>query len=280
MRVWAWEAGTSRFQILFSCTIVSFITIAIMTISTSCSWFGNSQEEVVQEDSGDYNEDSEEDGGTDESGLVHPKRPTAWYTRIAIATNPQPPADSVADCIDAVSILGEDSGNAQDMQQAQYQLSGSIEQAPAVHHWCFYQMMVALDEALSRGGPLMSDMADKFFLGMKRLWILGRSMDSHHGHTRYFRYLQARYVQISQDKFGRNVMVVGEPLGNMPTTPVLFGKPAGPAPINGGSGPKAVPAPQASQTKSSVKPASLQQNSEENSDENQLNALEEATPDD
>ena len=250
-----------------------------MTIATSCSWFGSDQEDVIQQDDDD-DDNADEDGEADDSGLVHPKRPTAWYTRIAVATNPQPPADSVADCIDSVTTLGDDSGNAQDLQQAQYQLSGSIEQAPKVHHWCFYQMMVALDEALGRGAPLMTDMADQFFSGMKRLWILGRSMDSHHGHTRYFRFLQARYVQISRDKFGRNVMVVGEPLGSMPASPVLFGKPAGPAPINGGSGPKVIAAPQANQTTSTVKPASLQQNSTENSNNTEQDALDAATPDD
>ncbi len=108
--------------------------------------------------------------------------------------------------------IAEDAASQQDMLTAQYELATVSAKDPRLFHFCFYKLASALDERLARGGPLFDDLADEFFRGMRTLWILARAMDEHSGRGRYFRYVQARYLQISREIFGRAMEVVGAPM--------------------------------------------------------------------
>ena len=102
-----------------------------------------------------------------------------------------------------------------------------------LYHFCFYQLMVRLDDRLAVGGPLMTEVATNFIDGMKALWILAGGLDALSGQQHYFDYLRARYVQISKDVFGRDVVVVGPPMGGVIDPAFMtkaMAKPAGPAP--------------------------------------------------
>jgi hypothetical protein len=50
---------------------------------------------------------------------------------------------------------------------------------------------------------------------MRSLWVLAGALDAHADGHRYFRYLRTRYVQLSADVFGRDVSVVGPPVGSL-----------------------------------------------------------------
>jgi hypothetical protein len=103
-----------------------------------------------------------------------------------------------------------------------------------VYHFCFYQMVLRLDERLNKGGPLLSEMAPTFLAQMKTLWIFARGMDALDGNSKYYTYLYKRYVDLSKQYFGRDLQQLGPPMGNYnPDTAVpssVLAKPASAAP--------------------------------------------------
>jgi hypothetical protein len=150
-----------------------------------------------------------------EAGLPHPKKPTAWDTRVLISTTPQPNSTKISDCFEQIHRIATDAGNQQDMLAAQSHVTNLAAQDVKTYHFCFYQMMVRLDERLDVGGPMMTELADAFFDNMKQLWLLARGLDQLGGQKLYFDYLQQRYVQQSRQYFGREVDVVGPPMGDV-----------------------------------------------------------------
>lgn len=144
-----------------------------------------------------------------EGGLPLPEKPTAWHTRTLVATRPQPAPDRVFGCIEKVAAIAKEAGNQQAMLEAQAQTANLAAADAELYHYCFLQMMVKLDDRIVSGGALMTDRAGAFLDGMKALWILARGLDVAQGRSRYFEYLRARYVQLSQDHFGRDIEVVG-----------------------------------------------------------------------
>jgi hypothetical protein len=242
--VLASEAGTSRFSVLLSITVFALSSFAFLTTTSSCTMFTQSQDnddlqsqqQNQDDDDSDYASDDSEEDDDGMPKFPMPQRPEKWYTRMLVATHPQPEADDVANCMDSVTIAAEDAQNSQDMIQAQYQLANSVEQGAQAHHWCFFQIIVGLDDRLGKGGALMTDTADDFFVSMRQLWILGRSLDNHRGGSKYFDYVRTRYLQINKDIFGRDVMVMGRPMGNVRAMP-KFEKSAGKAPTEGEEGP-------------------------------------------
>ena len=179
-------------------------------------------------------EDEASSGDDDqETGLPQPQQATAWHTRMLIASNPQPTGARIYSCIEQVTRIAEEAPNQQDMMNAQTQVTQLAANDQELYHYCFFQLMVRLDDRLAVGGPLMSEVATSFFDTMRAMWILARGLDALHGRTKYFDYLQRRYVQISKDTFGRDVEVVGPPMGSVrpsfgSSTPV-GAKPAGAA---------------------------------------------------
>jgi len=248
MRDWGSEAGTSTISMLFSVALTFSLVVFSSITSTSCSLFSSSPDEQLEassDDASDYDENYESDDG--EYGTSSDKNPrdlsykmpektNAWYTQMLVATTPQPQLEQIRNCIEEIVLTGNEAGNSNAMISAQTPISSSVEQNPAVYHWCFFQIMVSIDNKLHHQGSLMQDIANDFFDGMKQLWILSQVLDSHHKTNRYFDYLQTRYVEISKDVFGRDVVVMGKPMGNINMRP-NFQKSAGKAPIAGGEGP-------------------------------------------
>ena len=171
----------------------------------------------------------------DEGTFPHPSKATAWHTRVLLYSTPQPTADELYRCIDKVKKIGGEAGNPQDMLTLPSQITSLAASQNKIYHFCFYQMMLRLDERLDKGGALMSELAPAFLDGMKTLWIFARGLDALDGRTRYYDYLYVRYVQLSKQYFGRDVERIGQPMGNYngeaaASAPVMA-KPAGPAPI-------------------------------------------------
>lgn len=126
---------------------------------------------------------------------------------------PQPSAEKITTCIEQMATLAQDAGNQQDMLVAEEQAAGIVTQDLADYHYCYYQMMARLDDRLNRAGQSLDQLGEVFLVDMKTLWILSRGLDTATGRDQYFAFLQDRYVQLSADIFGRDVEVVGPPMG-------------------------------------------------------------------
>lgn len=217
-------------QVLVALFAVTLLALLLPFASCSLKSTPNSAK-TAQTDEED--EDEEDDDEADEQiGPPFPTQASAWHTRMLIASNPQPTAERVHGCIEQLSQISAESANQQDMMAAQSQITTLAANDPDLYHYCFFQLMVRLDDRLAVGGPLMSEVATSFFDSMRALWIMARGLDALTGRTRYFDYLQRRYVQISKDTFGRDVEVVGPPMGTVrsgygQTAPTMT-KPAGP----------------------------------------------------
>ena len=169
--------------------------------------------------------------------LPHPRQATAWHTRVLIDTTPQPKPENLRTCAEQLRTLALKSGNAQDLSTYETEVANMVHTDLNLYHFCFYQLMVRLDERLDVGGEMMTTMANTFFLSMKELWLLARGLDRAFGRDRYFAYLRHRYLQLSQTHFGRSLEVLGPPLGSFTgalpipaPAPAPAAKPAGPAP--------------------------------------------------
>jgi len=141
-------------------------------------------------------------------------------------------------CTDEIKAIAKTSSNKELLAQAQLSLMKTVASNPTLYHYCFYSVMMELDQKLDEGGPMMTDLADQFFAGFRALWILGRTLDASSGTGEYFTYLRKRYVQISKDYFGRDLERYRSPAsrdeaGGMGDLGGGLGhKPAGPAPID------------------------------------------------
>jgi hypothetical protein len=198
-----------------------------------------SSQDSEQRETEDYEGESLADGEFYEDiKLPHPTKATAYATRVLITTARLPPASDLAKCTDEIRAIAKLSANKDLLAQAQMSLMNTIASNPTLYHYCFYNMMLELDQKLDEGGPMMTELADQFFGGFRALWILGRTLDASSGTGEYFDYLRKRYVQISKDYFGRNlerfrVPSTSDGMGGMGDMGGGYGsKPAGPAPID------------------------------------------------
>jgi hypothetical protein len=170
--------------------------------------------------------------------LIHPAKATAYATRVLLTTANLPPASELAKCADEIKAIAKASSNNELLAQAQMSLMKTVASNPTLYHYCFYTVMMELDQKLDEGGPLMTNLADQFFAGFRALWILGRTLDAASGTGEYFGYLRKRYVQMSKDYFGRDLERYRSPashdeLGGIEAPGGGLGrKPAGPAQVD------------------------------------------------
>ncbi len=159
------------------------------------------------------NESSDDEDST--SGLPFPKKPTRHYTKLLLLAYPQPGLTKINACMEQINTMAARAGSQEDMILAKNQLADLIDHDRPVYHYCFFHMVARLDQRLDEGGPVMETLAPLFLETMRGLWILGLGLDAPEGKDRYFRYLKSRYVQISQDTFGRSMETIGPPMGNL-----------------------------------------------------------------
>ena len=156
--------------------------------------------------------------------ILHPKQPTAWFTRRLLMTASQPPASEIVDCRERIEAAVSDAPNLSALDAVALAIQSEVQKQELVYHWCFYQIMADLDIRLENDAPLMQDKAEIFLARMRALWVLGRSLDSISNRKIYIKYLRTRYTEISQTLFGRNLETVDLDSFSMPT--VGAGKPA------------------------------------------------------
>jgi hypothetical protein len=211
--------------------------ILVSGVTIACT-HGQGQQSSQSEDEY-YDEEALIDGEFYEGPkLVHPAKPTAYATRVLLTTANLPLATDLAKCADEMQAIANKASSKDLLAQAQMSLMNPVSANPTLYHFCFYSMMMELDQKLELGGPIMTDLADQFFAGFRALWILGRTLDASSGTSAYFDYLRKRYVQISKDYFGRNLERYRAPSTNDGTGEMgdvgggWGNKPAGRAPVD------------------------------------------------
>lgn len=186
---------------------------------------------VDQEDNEDQDDESAPGGNNQAFGLPHPKGISAFNTRVFISTQAQPAPERIAACFEQMAAIAADATNSEALLEGQNQAAMLIANDFSVYHFCFYQMVVKLDERMAIGGPLMDDLATAFFNGMRRLWILARAMDVYTGKDRYISWLTKRYIAMSREYFGRNIEVLAPPFSKLEGQTNRSFKPASSFPI-------------------------------------------------
>jgi hypothetical protein len=113
-----------------------------------------------------------------------------------------------------VVALSNDATNDDRLLEVEREMEKTVTANPELYHWCFYWMMRNLDIRADQSGLAGDDRNRLFSSGMRGLWALGRALDRARGVNRYFPYLRVRYMQLSQDFFGRKLEVLASPLGS------------------------------------------------------------------
>ena len=164
--------------------------------------------EGEQQTSDDEDSFEIDDTQAPESSLVHPKEPTAWFTRRLLMTVAQPSASKINDCKENTEGAAKDASNLRALNEVSESLQVIVEKRLYIYHWCFYQMMADLDQKLEADSSLMHDKANLFFGRMSALWAMAQSLDVVTESDVYMNYLRTRYTDISQNLFGRRLEIV------------------------------------------------------------------------
>jgi len=164
--------------------------------------------EGQQQTSDDEDSFESDDTPAPRSSLVHPKEPTAWFTRKLLMTVTQPNASKIIQCKEITEGAAKEASNLRALNEASESLQATVEKRLDIYHWCFYQMMADLDQKLEADSSLMQDKANLFFGRMSALWAIAQSLDKATESNVYMNYLRTRYTDISQNLFGRRLEIV------------------------------------------------------------------------
>ena len=150
-----------------------------------------------------------DDSSTD---LPHPASPTAWNTKSHLMSHPRPPQEKLDNCMGEMEQLATEVKNPRALIQSTKKIAVEVRRFKFLYHWCFYNMIVVLDNKLLNDGLglLLDERTKNFQNTMKTLWMLARSLDSGNQDKPYFRYLRLRYIQLSRDFFGRHLEFYGK----------------------------------------------------------------------
>ena len=132
-----------------------------------------------------------------------------------LLAQPQPPTTQISSCIEQINSIGENAQSQEEMVISRNQLVPLVESNQFLYHFCFFTIMAQVDQKLLEGGPVMTQQAPMFLAAMRSLWILASSLDSVDEERKYFSYLKKRYIQLSEEIFGRQLETIGSPMGNL-----------------------------------------------------------------
>lgn len=191
---------------------LSLIFVALSITSSGCKSTEPQirNQEFNNDEQEQYSEEVEDDASTtalsyNNSAIIHPSEPTAWFTKKLIMTASQPSSKDINDCAENLDGKARSATNLDAMRKASLNLNSIVQKNKVVYHWCFYQLMASLDSKMEEPLSLMDEKADIFLDQMAKLWILAYALDDVDQTNRYMKYLRARYTNISQHTFGRNL---------------------------------------------------------------------------
>lgn len=191
---------------------LSLIFVALSITSSGCQSTEPQirNQEFTDDEQEQYSEESEEEATTASlsqsvSAIIHPSEPTAWFTKKLVMTSNQPSSKDINDCTENLDGKARSATNLDAMRKASLSLNNIVVRNKVVYHWCFYQLMANLDSKMEEPLSLMDEKADIFLDQMAKLWILAYTLDDVSQTNHYMKYLRARYTNISQHTFGRNL---------------------------------------------------------------------------
>lgn len=162
---------------------------------TGCFSFSNSDEKKIEK----------------KSELSFPKDPTAWSTQSLLLSVTLPSKNNLNKCLTEIAFLSNDTNNEIAILDAKTKLVENVTKSLGLYHWCFFYNMRQVDTDLESSGSNLKLKTDYFLDKMKQLWILSKALDDVSQKDRYFKYLQIRYLDLSQKYFGRHLNVVSKP---------------------------------------------------------------------
>lgn len=192
---------------------------------TSCSLFSPpkiQQEAYQQEDISSTKNNEEKDPFFEDENvniaknrlfLSHPKISNAWNTKRLVLTEKTPSDEILVDCSQEMIALTKNIGNPEELLLVKEKIHLEIKKDPYLYHWCFYKSMIILDDKLLNDDlGLFFEIRNKNFLNrMRALWLLAVVLDRVRSTDKYFKYMRRRYIQLSKDFFGRDIVVVSSP---------------------------------------------------------------------
>jgi len=213
------------------------IALAILLLATptsGCRTTENSSSASEADEDSDDAEDSDTESGDSASDDEHPqpRSTSAWDTRkLLMANRATINHEAVQTCRDSLTALTTNAESQEDMLRAVETVLPLVARDSGTWHWCFFHLVVTLDERMERGGSLFEELAPAFFDTMRKLWVLSVALDKHDEGNTYFKFMRRRYIDMSRDWFGRRVDVVGPPMKGF-TGSGPDNKPAGRVPVD------------------------------------------------
>jgi len=172
---------------------------------------------VEEEDDDEDDEDNDNENEDDDDGkFFHPRNATAWDTKVFLLTQRLPPSEEVRGCRTEVEARGKEANNENALIEARDALYLRVQDEAKLYHYCFYIMTHKLHEDIQKERQNLRDKSLYFLGKVQELWVLARAMDMLDGKDTYFRYLQKRYIDMSQSVFGRQMSVIGRSLDQLP----------------------------------------------------------------
>ncbi len=151
----------------------------------------------------------------DADGRPHPTSASSFATQRLLMVARLPKQTRLDACKDELRTLGKEIRSRESLLQSEESFVGAISKNPTFYHWCFYYSTGQLNQRLENAERVASlqALATDFTHSMKGLWILARALEHATGNAQYFRFLRERYIEASQQYFGRNLDVLRQPLG-------------------------------------------------------------------
>lgn len=199
---WEWAAGLKSIRILYRSLPT---VIALSAVLSSCQIF------FPQSDSDTVDPSLPQEKATLKlAGLPHPAKATAWDTQVLLLSQQLPPSEDLISCRQDFEAIARDTDQSALLISARDSGRKIVEKQPKLFHWCFYIMTSQLEAQMGNPEGSLKEKGQTFLDRMKLLWILARSLDLHFHSDVYFIYLRKMYIQISSERFGRSLEVMGK----------------------------------------------------------------------
>ncbi len=212
--------------------LIAAVLVSLWSTLSGCALFQKNQQ-ATDEISDD---DAYSDGtatNNPKTTLPHPIIPDAWHTNRLVMTKKIPSKNHLNNCRSDLAVIGTQIANDEAMVEAIDMMRESVTSKTNFYHWCFYYSMSVLDWGMENDTKRASlqEQQDYFHRNMRGLFVLARALDQTRNTKRYFFYIRRRYMELSQNYFGRTLDVIAPPVDVLVPAGNRFNprtKPAGP----------------------------------------------------